>query len=155
MAELIAPRLMNLRKMAMKNKDAVAKTTLSSIGAAFKQRCVDEKLESLTEDQEMAILVKMVKQRKDSIEQFQKAGREDLAEQEAAEIKYIEDEFMPKALTEDEVAELIEAALKESGATQMNEMGKVMAILKPQLAGRADMGKASGVVRKTLQEMSQ
>ena len=103
----------------------------------------------------MTILVKMIKQRKDSINQFQKAGREDLVEKELAEIKYIETEFMPKQLTEVEVAELIEKAIKDSGATQMDEMGKVMGILKPQLAGRADMGKASGIVRKALLELSQ
>lgn len=149
MVELLAPRLMTLRKDAMKNKKEAEKRTLQSIGAAFKQRMVDEKIEALSGDQEMQILVKMVKQRRDSLKQYLDASRQELADIEQEEIDVIES-FMPKALTEEEVAQEIEKALKETGATEMSQMGQVMAVLKERITGRADMGKVSGLVRKAI-----
>ncbi|EED24747.1 GatB/YqeY domain-containing protein, partial [Vibrio sp. 16] len=92
---------------------------------------------------------KMVKQRRDSVTQFEAAGRQDLADAEKAEITVLED-FMPQPLTEDEVAALVESAIAESGAAGMQDMGKVMGVLKPQIQGRADMGKVSGLVRAKL-----
>lgn len=91
----------------------------------------------------------MVKQRRDSVAQYESAGREDLAEVERVEITVLE-EFMPQPLTEEEVAALIEGAITESGAAGMQDMGKVMGVLKPQIQGRADMGKVSGLVRSKL-----
>ncbi len=149
MSELLAPRLMGLRKDAMKNKEDAQKRTLQSIGAAFKQRVVDEQIEALTVDQEMQILVKMVKQRRDSISQFESAGREDLAVKEREEVAIIES-FMPQPLTPEEIKQGVEAAIAEVGATTMQEMGAVMAKLKPVMSGKADMGKVSGMVRKIL-----
>jgi len=91
----------------------------------------------------------MVKQRRDSVAQFEAAGRQDLADAEQAEITVLED-FMPQPLTDEEVAALIENAIAESGAAGMQDMGKVMGALKPQIQGRADMGKVSSLVRAKL-----
>ena len=91
----------------------------------------------------------MVKQRRDSVAQFESAGRQDLADAEQAEIAVLED-FMPQPLTDEEVAALIESAIADSGAAGMQDMGKVMGVLKPQIQGRADMGKVSGLVRAKL-----
>lgn len=149
MTELLAPRLMMLRKQAMVEKNEVAKRTLQAVGAAFKQRLVDERLESLTAEQELEILVKMVKQRKESIAQFKTAKRQDLVEKEELEVKVLE-EFMPKALTEEEIENAVAKAIDVVGATSMQDMGKVMGKLKPELNGKADMGKVSDLVRKLL-----
>lgn len=149
MSKLLAPRLMGLRKEAMKEKNDPQKRTLQSIGAAFKQRLVDEKIEALTFDQEMQILVKMVKQRRDSITQFEAANREDLASKEREEVAIIEG-FMPQPLTEEEIKKTVESTIAEIGATTMQEMGDVMSKLKPVMSGRADMGKVSGMVRTIL-----
>lgn len=149
MTELLAPRLMMLRKQAMVEKNEVAKRTLQAVGAAFKQRLVDERLESLTAEQELEILVKMVKQRKESIAQFKTAKRQDLVEKEELEVKVLE-EFMPKALTEEEIENAVAKAIDVVGATSMQDMGKVMGKLKPELNGKADMGKVSALVRKLL-----
>lgn len=91
----------------------------------------------------------MVKQRRDSVAQYESANRQDLADAEKAEITVLED-FMPQPLTDEEVAALIESAIADSGAAGMQEMGKVMGVLKPQIQGRADMGKVSGLVRSKL-----
>jgi uncharacterized protein YqeY len=91
----------------------------------------------------------MVKQRRDSVAQFEAANRQDLADAEKAEITVLED-FMPQPLTEEEVAALVDNAITESGAAGMQDMGKVMGVLKPQIQGRADMGKVSGLVRSKL-----
>jgi uncharacterized protein YqeY len=91
----------------------------------------------------------MVKQRRDSIQQYSEAGRDELAAVEAAEIEVIQD-FMPEALSEAKIAAIIEAAIAETGAESMRDMGKVMAIVKPQVQGRADVGQVSGLVKKKL-----
>jgi len=101
------------------------------------------------DDDILAVLTKMVKQRRDSVAQYESAGRQDLADAEQAEITVLE-EFMPQPLTDEEVAVLIESAIAESGAAGMQDMGKVMGVLKPQIQGRADMGKVSGLVRSKL-----
>ncbi|MCK6262302.1 GatB/YqeY domain-containing protein [Vibrio sp. ZSDE26] len=136
------------QKLAMKAKDKPRLGTIRLALSAIKQREVDERI-TLTDDDIIAILVKMVKQRRDSVAQFESAGRQDLADTEKAEITVLE-AFMPQPLTEDEVVALIISAIEESGAAGMQDMGKVMAVLKPQIQGRADMGKVSGLVRSKL-----
>ncbi len=141
----------NLReeqKLAMKAKDKARLGTIRLALSAIKQREVDEKI-TLTDDDIVAVLTKMVKQRRDSVSQYETANRLDLAEVEQAEITVLE-EFMPQPLSEGEVLALIESAIAESSPAGMQDMGKVMAILKPQIQGRADMGKVSGLVRAKL-----
>jgi uncharacterized protein YqeY len=136
------------QKNAMRAKDKTRLGTIRLALSAIKQREVDEQI-TLGDDDIIAVLTKMVKQRRDSVTQFESAGRQDLADAEKAEITVLE-EFMPQPLTEDEVAALIDAAITESGAAGMQDMGKVMGVLKPQIQGRADMGKVSGLVRAKL-----
>jgi len=136
------------QKLAMKAKDKARLGTIRLALSAIKQREVDEKI-TLTDDDIVGVLTKMVKQRRDSVSQYEAANRSDLADVEQAEITVLE-EFMPQPLTEDEVAALIESAIAESSPAGMQDMGKVMAILKPQVQGRADMGKVSGLVRAKL-----
>jgi uncharacterized protein YqeY len=136
------------QKIAMKAKDKLRLGAIRLALSAIKQREVDERI-TLTDEDIIAILTKMVKQRRDSVAQFEKANRQDLADAELAEIKVLED-FMPQPLSEEEVAELVESAIAESGAAGMQDMGKVMGVLKPQIQGRADMGKVSGLVRSKL-----
>ncbi|WP_375751426.1 GatB/YqeY domain-containing protein [Vibrio sp. HN007] len=136
------------QKNAMRAKDKARLGTIRLALSAIKQREVDEQI-TLTDDDIIAVMTKMVKQRRDSVTQFESAGRQDLADAEKAEITVLE-EFMPQPLTEEEVAALIEAAIADSGAAGMQDMGKVMGVLKPQIQGRADMGKVSGLVRSKL-----
>lgn len=132
----------------MKAKDKQRLGTIRLALSAIKQREVDDQI-TLSDDDILAVLTKMVKQRRDSVSQFEAAGRQDLADAEKAEITVLE-EFMPQPLSEDEVTALVEAAVIESGAAGMQDMSKVMAVLKPQIQGRADMGKVSGLVRAKL-----
>lgn len=141
-------QLKSAQKDAMRAKDKVRLGTIRMALAAVKQREVDERIE-LGDEDVIAILTKMVKQRKDSKAQYEDAGRPELAETEAAEITVIE-AFLPQALTEEEVITLIAAAIEATGASGMQDMGKVMAELKPKITGRADMGKVSGLVRSQL-----
>ena len=136
------------QKIAMKAKDKARLGTIRLALSAIKQREVDERI-TLNDDDIIAIMTKMVKQRRDSVSQFEAANRQDLADAEKAEIAVLED-FMPQPLTEDEVSALISSAITESGAAGMQDMGKVMGVLKPQIQGRADMGKVSGLVRAKL-----
>ncbi|WCE29320.1 GatB/YqeY domain-containing protein [Vibrio sp. SCSIO 43137] len=136
------------QKVAMKAKDKPRLGTIRLALSAIKQREVDEQI-TLSDDDIIAVLTKMVKQRRDSVAQFEKADRQDLADVEKAEIAVLED-FMPQPLTDGEVTALIEAAIADSGAAGMQDMGKVMGVLKPQIQGRADMGKVSGLVRAKL-----
>lgn len=135
-------------KTAMRAKDKVRLGTLRLITAAIKQKEVDERIEP-NDEQVVAILEKMLKQRKDSIEQFEKAGRDELAAQEKFEIEIIQ-VYMPEQLSDDEIEQLIKDAIASSGAESMKDMGKVMGVLKPQLAGRADMGAVSGKIKALL-----
>lgn len=135
-------------KTAMKAKDKPRLNVLRLITAALKQKEVDERIE-LDDAQVLAVLEKMVKQRKDSIEQYQKAGRDELAEQEAFEIGIIQ-EYLPEQLSEAEIEALVDEALAATGARSMQDMGKVMGQLKPRLAGRADMGQVSQLIKKRL-----
>ena len=135
-------------KEAMKNKDKERLKTLRSISAAIKQIEVDERIE-VDDARFITILTKMAKQRRESIEQFQKANRQDLIDIEEAELKII-NEFLPQPLNEQEINALIEQALADTSAQSMKEMGKVMAWLKPRVEGRADMGKLSGQIKAKL-----
>ena len=138
-------QLRDQMKVSMRAKDKERLKTIRMALAAVKQREVDERI-TLTDQDVLAILVKMVKQRRDAAQQFADANRQDLADIELQEITVIE-EFLPKPLTSDEVDSLIKAAIEQAGATSMQEMGKVMAILKPQVQGRADLGKISGLIK--------
>ena len=135
-------------KTAMKGGDKPRLGVCRLMLAAVKQREVDERIE-LDDAQTLAVLDKMVKQRRDSISQYEGAGREDLAEVERFEVGVIQD-YLPAALSETEIAALIEEAVTASGAAAMSDMGKVMNVLRPQIQGRADMGAVSALVKQRL-----
>jgi uncharacterized protein YqeY len=122
--------------------------TIRLILAAIKQREVDERIE-LSDEQILAALDKMLKQRRESIAQYEAANREDLACKEAAEIQIIQT-FLPVQLTAVEIESLIKAAIAETGAASARDMGKVMGVLKPQLQGRADIGSVSNKIKELL-----
>ena len=135
-------------KTAMKAGDKERLAVIRLILAAMKQREVDERIE-ITDDIALAVLEKMLKQRKDSISQFEAAGRDDLARIEKAESAIIQT-YLPQPLSAEEVQALVAQAIAETGADGPQAMGKVIAALKPQLAGRADMGVVSGLVKNAL-----
>lgn len=141
-------RLKEAQKDAMRAKDKVRLGTIRMALAEVKQKEVDTR-ETVTESDTIAILTKMVKQRKDAHAQFEAAGRQDLADQEAAEMVVLQ-EFLPQALTDAELETLIGQAMQETGAAGMQDMGKVMAWLKPQVQGRTDMGQLSGKIKARL-----
>lgn len=135
-------------KAAMRAKDAPRLSAIRLLLAAMKQKEVDERVE-LSDADVVSIIDKMLKQRRDSIAQFEKGGRQDLADIEKFEISVLQ-AYMPQGLSEAEVDAEIAAAMQLTGAKAMADMGKVMAILKPKFAGRADMGKVSALVRSKL-----
>ncbi len=145
---MLKTRIQDDVKAAMKAKDKARLGTLRLITAAIKQREVDERIE-LENDQVLAVLEKMIKQRRDSIAQYESAGRHELAEQEKSEIAVIE-AYMPEGLSEEEIAAMVEAAISESGAEGMRDMGKVMGLVKPKMQGRADMSQVSALVKQKL-----
>ena len=133
-------------KAAMKSGDKHTLGVVRLINAAIKQREVDERIE-LDDAAVIAAMEKMVKQRKDSVSQFDAAGREDLSSIERAEIVVIE-KYLPAKLGEAEILAAIDAAIAETGASSPADMGKLMGVLKPKLAGQADMGLVSALVKK-------
>lgn len=135
-------------KSAMRGKDKDRLITLRMILAAIKQKEVDERIE-LDNTQILAVLDKMAKQHHDSINQFQQAGRDDLVEKENRELAIVQT-YLPAQLSDAEIQQLLQDAIQETGASTMQDMGKVMAVLKPRLQGRADMGKISGLVKTRL-----
>ena len=135
-------------KDAMRAGDARRRDAIRLLTAEMKRREVDER-KALADADIVSIIDKMIKQRRDSIEQFVKGGRQDLADNEKFEVGVLQG-YMPQALSEAEIAEIVGAAVAESGAKAPSDMGKVMALLKPKLAGRADMGKVSGLVKAKL-----
>ena len=135
-------------KTAMKSGDKRRLGVIRLMLAAIKQREVDERIE-LDDTQVLVVLDKMTKQRRDSITQYESAGRNELAEQEAFEIEIIK-EFLPEALSEAEVLSLVKEAVASSGASSIRDMGKVMGLLKPKIQGRADMGMVSAIVKKQI-----
>jgi uncharacterized protein YqeY len=136
-------------KAAMRAKETARLSTVRLLLAAMKQKEVDERV-ALTDADVLSIIEKMLKQRRESIAQYEKAGRNDLADAEKAEIAVLS-AYLPQQLSEAEVAKEIEAAIAASGAAGPKDMGKVMGLLKPKLAGRTDMGKLSGLVKSKLQ----
>jgi uncharacterized protein YqeY len=135
-------------KAAMKSGEKDRLGVIRLINAAIKQKEVDERIE-MTDALVLAVLEKMVKQRKDSISQYEAAGREDLAAIERYELGVI-DAYLPAKLGEAEVLVAIDAAITDTGATGASDMGKLMAVLKPKLAGQADMGEVSKLVKQRL-----
>lgn len=145
---MLKSRLQDDMKTAMKAGDKPRLGVIRLMLAAIKQREVDERIE-LDDAQTLAVLDKMVKQRRDSISQYEGAGREDLAEVERFEVGIIQD-YLPAALSETEISALVEEAVAASGAAAMSDMGKVMNVLRPQIQGRADMGAVSALVKQRL-----
>ena len=141
-------RVQDDMKAAMRAKDAARLSAIRLLLAALKQKEVDERLQ-LADADVLAIIEKMVKQRRESIAQFEKAARQDLADQEKFEIGVLS-AYLPQQMGEAEVAQAIAAAVSEAGASGVKDMGKVMDLLKPRLAGRADMGKVSALVKTKL-----
>ncbi len=135
-------------KAAMRAKESARLATIRLILADIKRKEVDEQIE-LDDAQTLAIVEKMIKQRKDSITQFEAGGRADLAEIEKGELAILST-YMPAGLSDEEIAAEVKAAVASTGAAGPQDMGKVMGVLKPKLAGRADMTVVSGLVKKTL-----
>jgi uncharacterized protein len=135
-------------KAAMRAKDAPRLSAIRLLLSAMKQKEVDERVE-LSDADVVSIIDKMIKQRRESIVQFEKGGRQDLADNEKFEVGVLQ-AYMPQALSDAEVDAEISAAMQASGAKVMADMGKVMALLKPKLAGRADMGKVSAQIKAKL-----
>ena len=148
-------RAMNLKsaitedmKNAMRSKDMNRLGTIRLLLAAIKQKEVDERIE-LTDTQVITIVEKMIKQRKDSISQFTTAKRQDLVDQETSELLLLET-YLPAQLSEEEILAKVKQTIEASGAVGPQDMGKVISILKPELAGQADMGKVSAIVKAAL-----
>jgi uncharacterized protein YqeY len=141
-------RLTDDMKAAMKAGEKERLAVIRLVNAAIKQKEVDERVE-MTDALVLAVLEKMVKQRKDSISQYEAAGREDLAAVERYELSVI-DAYLPAKLGEAEILAAIDAAIAQTGATGPADMGKLMGVLKPQLAGQADMGEVSKLVKQRL-----
>ena len=135
-------------KAAMRAKEAARLSAIRLLLSAMKQREVDERIE-LTDGDVMGIIEKMIKQRRESIVQYEKGARADLADAEKFEVEVLT-AYLPAQLAEAEIAAAIDAAFAETGAKAMPDMGKVMAVLKPRLAGRADMGRVSALVKSRL-----
>ncbi len=135
-------------KAAMRSKDKERLGVLRLITAAFKQKEVDERIE-LDDTMVLAIMDKMTKQIRDSIQQFEQAGRDDLVAKETFELEIIQ-EYLPAQLSKDEISQIIAECIEASDAESTKDMGKVMGLLKPRLQGRADMGKVSGLVKQQL-----
>tara|TARA_B100000795_G_scaffold209626_1_gene163190 strand:+ start:2658 stop:3104 length:447 start_codon:yes stop_codon:yes gene_type:complete len=141
-------QLTDAMKDAMRAKDKPRLSAIRLMLSEVKRIEVDERIE-VSDERLIAILDKMIKQRRDSITQYEAAGRQELADIEIGEISVIQ-EFLPVALTEDEISAMITAAISATGAESMRDMGKVMGILKPQIQGRADGGAVSGLVKSAL-----
>ena len=135
-------------KQAMKSREKVRLGTIRLILAAIKQREVDERI-VLDDQQVIVVLDKMLKQRRESIRQYREASRDDLAEVEEAEVLVIQ-EFLPQELTEKEINDMVKSAIADSSANSIKDMGKVMAILKPAMQGRADMAVVSTKIKAML-----
>ena len=141
-------RLTDDMKAAMKGGDKATLGVVRLMNAAIKQKEVDERIE-LDDAAVLAVLEKMVKQRRDSVSQYEAAAREDLAAVERAEIVVIE-RYLPAKLDEAAILAAVDAAIAQTGATGPADMGKLMGVLKPQLAGQADMGQVSALVKRRL-----
>ncbi len=148
MSDSIKQKIQEDMKAAMRAKEKQRLGTIRLMQAAIKQREVDERI-SLDDTQVVVILDKMLKQRRDSLEQYTKADRQDLAEQEAFEIEVIKN-YMPQQLNETEINALIETAINETGATSIKELGKVIGYLKPKVQGKVDMKSFTASIKQRL-----
>ena len=146
--ELLKDRIKDDMKASMKAKDKARLGVIRMILAAIKQIEVDERVE-LDNDRTIVVLDKMLKQRRESIRQFREAGRDDLVSIEESEIVVIQD-FLPQALTDEEIDAMVAQAVTDAGAESIKDMGKVMGLLKPQMQGRADMSVVSAKIKATL-----
>ena len=135
-------------KTFMRAKDTARLGAVRLLQASIKQKEIDDRVE-LTDDQVLSVIQKMLKQRKDSIEAYQKADRQDLIDQEQLEIDVLS-KYMPEPLTDDEVSKIIDEVISEVNATDMKDMGKVVGVLKSKISGRADMGQVSKIIREKL-----
>lgn len=145
---MIKDRIREDMKAAMRSHDAARLSTIRLLLAAIKQREIDEQIEAGDEDV-LAVIGKMVKQRRDSVEQYRSGGREDLAANEQAEIDVLST-YLPQQLSDEEVAAIVEEAVAEVGMTGMAAMGKVMSVVKPRVNGRADLGRVSALIKARL-----
>jgi hypothetical protein len=143
--DLLKERIKDDMKASMKSGDKTRLGVIRMMMAAIKQIEVDERVE-LGDDRVIVVLDKMLKQRRESIRQFRDAGRNDLADIEEAEVLVIQD-FLPQALTESEIDDMVRQAIVEAGAVSIKDMGSVMALLKPQMQGRTDMAVVSARIR--------
>ena len=140
--------LKEAQKDAMRAKDKVRLGTIRMTLAAVKQREIDEQI-TLDDAAVLAVITKAVKQRQDAASQFDAANRDDLASKEREEIAVLET-FLPQQLTDEEINSLIDGAIADTGASGMQDMGKVMGVLKPKVQGKADMGRVSALVKSRL-----
>ena len=150
MSETLKSQLQADMKSSMKSGDKSRLGVIRLMLSAIKQVEVDERIE-LDDNRITAVLDKMAKQRRESIAQFDKAGRDDLSEIEQSELEIIQ-EFLPAALSEAEINDLVEQSIAATGAASIKDMGKVMGMLKPQLQGRADMGQVSQQIKSRLSD---
>lgn len=135
-------------KAAMRAKEQGRLTTIRMLQAAVQRREVDERIE-LDDTQVISVIEKLIKQSRDAIAQYEKAGRQELADKEKADID-VWQSYLPEQLSEQEIDSLVAAAISETGASSMKDMGKVMGLLKPRLQGKADMGKVSAKIKAGL-----
>lgn len=148
MTQSLKARITDDMKSAMRARESARLSAIRLLLSAMKQREVDERIE-LSDADVMGIIEKMIKQRRESILQYEKGGRADLVDAEKFEVDVLA-AYLPQQIGEADVAAAVDAALAETGAKAMPDMGKVMAVLKPRLAGRADMGKVSALVKSRL-----
>lgn len=148
MSSALKDSIQDAMKAAMKGGEKERLAVIRLVMSALKQVEVDERIE-LDDSRVLGILDKMVKQRRESISQFQAGGRDDLVAKEQAEIDIITD-FLPQALSDEEIETIINDAISKTGAASMKDMGKVMGIVKPRITGRADVGAVSGKIKSLL-----
>ncbi len=153
MSDTLKQRILDDMKAAMRARDKERLAAIRLITAAIKQVEVDERLASIDDIRTLAVLQKMLKQRRDSIAQYTEANRQDLADREAFEVAIIES-YLPQPLSDAELEQLVESVLKDTGAESMRDMGKVMAKLKDRVKGRAEMGAVSAKVKNRLASSS-
>lgn len=146
---MLTQRITDDMKAAMKDKDTVALSAIRMLRAAMKDKEIELKSTGLNDEQTFAVIARMIKQRKDSSSQYEEAGRPELAAKENAEISVLE-VYLPAQITDEEIAILVAKAVAECGATSMKDMGQVMALVRPQTQGKADMGKVSAAVKASL-----
>ncbi|MGA9225059.1 MAG: GatB/YqeY domain-containing protein [Mesobacillus sp.] len=142
-------RLNNDMKQAMKNKEKDRLTTIRMIKASLQNEAIKVGNQELSEEEELTVLSREVKQRKDSLQEFEKAGREDLVEKIQTELKHVE-VYMPQQLSEEEVAAIVKDAIAETGAASKADMGRVMAVIMPKVKGKADGSLVNKLVQQHL-----